>query len=193
MTATRSALYSPRTGAYLRDLAAERDVPTAGRTAAEATTLARIEDVLGNHPIFDPESDRFVSQAEASAAIEYLRSLPRRGRKNEVDEALTPGVYELPDGTVYVVKPNQAKTRLYAKRLVEINADRLTEVDTVVQIEFEYEQGAIFKIRSEHRMPLERAKALTVRYSKCINCARRLKAAKSVEQGIGPVCVKAFR
>ncbi len=90
------------------------------------------------------------------------------------------------------MKPNQAKTRLYAKRLVEIRGERLTEADTVVRIEFEYEAGAIYRIREEHRMSLEKGKELTIRYGRCLCCNRALKAAASVERGIGPICIKYF-
>jgi hypothetical protein len=114
------------------------------------------------------------------------------GRPTGTVTVTEPGVYELPDGTIYVVRPNQAKSRLYAKRLVEINAERALEEGGRVQIDFEYEKGAIFKIKPEHKMELERAKELTVRYGRCIVCGARLKDAKSVERGIGPVCIKSF-
>lgn len=107
------------------------------------------------------------------------------------DAALTPGMYKL-DGIVYQVRPNRQKTRLYAKHLIEINADRITESDEIVQIEFEYERGAVFNLREEHRMGLEEGKALCIRYGRCICCNRVLKAATSVERGIGPVCIKYF-
>jgi hypothetical protein len=103
-----------------------------------------------------------------------------------------PGVYEHPTDGIYIVKPNQQKTRLYAKRLVEITGNRLTEADEVVQIDFEYEQGAVYKLTPEMKMPLERAKELTVRYGRCIVCGAHLTDAKSVERGIGPVCIKSF-
>lgn len=103
-----------------------------------------------------------------------------------------PGVYETPEGVVYVVKPNRERTGVYAKKLVEIGGKRLTEVDEVVQIDFEYERGAIYKLTPAMKMPLERAKELTVRYGKCIVCGTRLTDAKSVERGIGPVCIKSF-
>jgi hypothetical protein len=109
----------------------------------------------------------------------------------EVAAELTPGVYDV-DGHVYVVKPNQAKTRLYAKRLVEIATDRLNAEGDMVQIEFVYEAGAIFNIKPSHKMSFDDAKMLTIRYGRCIVCNRRLKAGKSVEQGIGPVCRKSF-
>jgi hypothetical protein len=41
-------------------------------------------------------------------------------------------------------------------------------------------------------MPKARAIEFTTRYGKCIVCGRHLKAAKSVEAGIGPVCIKYF-
>jgi hypothetical protein len=109
----------------------------------------------------------------------------------EVDPALTPGVYDV-SGQVFVVKPNQRKTGLYAKRLVEIAGERLNEENTLVNIEFVYAPGAIFDIKPEQKMSLEDAKWLTIRYGRCIVCGRRLKAGKSVEQGIGPVCIKSF-
>jgi hypothetical protein len=102
-----------------------------------------------------------------------------------------PGVYENAEG-IFVVKPNQAKTRLYAKKLVEINGERLMESGDVVQIEFEYAPGAIFRLHAEDKMNFEKAKALTIRYGRCICCGRRLKAAQSVERGIGPVCRRYF-
>lgn len=104
---------------------------------------------------------------------------------------VTPGVYETQSG-IFVVKFNQSKTRLYAKRLVEIGGTRLTETDEDVHIEFEYAPGAVYNLTPDDRMPLDRAEALTLRYGRCIVCGRTLKAAKSVRAGIGPVCVKYF-
>lgn len=107
-----------------------------------------------------------------------------------VDPDLTPGVYDV-DGHVYVVKFNKEHTRLYAKHIVE-SPERLNANGDLVDIDFVYEAGAIFKIKPEHKMALEDAKVLTIRYGRCIVCGRRLKAGKSVEQGIGPVCIKSF-
>lgn len=109
-------------------------------------------------------------------------------------EQLVPGVYETAAGQIYVVKPTREdKTRLYAKRLQELNGDyRTTEAGSRVDFEFIYERGAIFNIKLADRMPLERAKELITLYGRCIACNRHLKAAKSVENGIGPVCIKNF-
>ncbi len=108
-------------------------------------------------------------------------------------EELTMGVYELPTGEIYLVKPNEEKTRMYAKRMVETVSDRLTETDKHVKIDFKYEAGAIYKLKPEFKMTLERGKELMIRYGRCIACGHRLKVAESVERGIGPVCIKYFR
>jgi hypothetical protein len=69
---------------------------------------------------------------------------------------------------------------------------RMTEVGEVVDFELEYAPGLIRDLREEHRMPKARAIEFTTRYGRCIVCGRHLKAAKSVEAGIGQVCIKYF-
>ena len=54
---------------------------------------------------------------------------------------------------------------------------------------WEYAAGAIREIRPEHRMSIERAKELSIRFARCIRCGAALTADKSVEQGIGPICI----
>jgi hypothetical protein len=98
----------------------------------------------------------------------------------------------MPDGTVYRVKWNKAQTNLYAQKLVEINAERALEGGGRVNIEFEYAAGAVYRLKASYKMSYEKAKELTYRYGRCIVCGRKLKAAQSVEQGIGPVCRKSF-
>jgi len=170
---------------FLLKLAGERDLPDIGSCGEERIEAmgALIENAT-DAGTFD--------KAKASKWIGELLQRPYAPREEfGDDQSLEPGVYETPGG-IFVVKPNRAKTNLYAKKLVEINGQRATEAGTRVAIEFEYAPGAIRSIRSEHRMPVERAKELTLRYGRCINCGRRLKAAVSVERGIGPVCIKAF-
>jgi len=132
-----------------------------------------------------------LSRSNISSFINQQLYNPR-ATDYQVGMQLDPGVYELRD-QVYVVKATKDGQRRYAKRLVEIGGERLTEADTIVNIDFEFAPGAIHDLRAEHRMSLERAKLLMVRYGKCINCGRKLKAARSVEAGIGPVCRKAFQ
>lgn len=148
------------------------------------------------------------ARGEGSAHIEcperpeslqaHEEGIAREGMEREV-RVTEPGVYKH-DGQVFIVKATRdtakldaSERRMYAKRLVEINAQRATEAGERVQIEFEYDKGAIYSIDPADRMPLDEAKQLTIRYGRCIVCGRHLKAAESVERGIGPVCIKYFR
>lgn len=159
-------------------LVTERQIPTWGETGTERMAAA-IEWVAVEQP----------DQRALSDKISWIMRRPRDQR--EVVPGIEPGVYEV--GTdIYVVKPNRSKTALYAKVLVEIGGRRMTEAGEVANVEFEYAPGAIARIRPEHRMSAERARTLTLVYGRCLNCGRFLKAAESVERGIGPVCAKAF-
>lgn len=190
---TDSRPYSVPQSNLINKLTGERDVPVAGRSHAEAELIARYEDILGQPAVYDPETCRFVSVTEARHVIDWLFTLPRKAQV-ATTEPLTPGVYELPTGEIYVVKPTRDGQRLYAKRMVEHHGDRLVESgDHRHDIEFEYERGGIARIRPEHRMSVTRAKELTIRYGKCINCGRKLRNGVSVERGIGPVYIKSFR
>ena len=103
------------------------------------------------------------------------------------------GVYVLPNGDIVKVQANRAKTNTYAKRWVVINGERLTEADTRARGEYVYEAGLIGQVAAEGRkMTLEEAKAFIIRYGICARCSRQLKAAESVERGIGPICIGYF-
>lgn len=133
---------------------------------------------------------RDIEKAERTqqvAANAEALGVPRQGTPTVTE----PGVYEK-DEVVYVVKRNQDKTGLYAKQIRELNSTRLTEAGTVVEIEFDYAPGAIYKLDPSDKMPLERAKEFTIRYGRCIVCGRDLRKAESVERGIGPICIKSF-
>jgi len=137
-----------------------------------------------------------LTRYEASRLIDALKSVTGRGRPNGGNRDRTvrvtdPGMYRH-DGVVFVVKPNRDRTGLYANRLVEIGGTRVTDAGTFVNVDFQYDRGAIFDIDPADRMPFEEAKALTIRYGRCVVCGRFLKAGESVERGIGPVCRKRF-
>lgn len=133
-----------------------------------------------------------LSDKQVAAVMKDIAKAEQRATQREDTPAVTePGVYEK-DGTVYVVKFNKEKTNLYAKQIRELNSTRLTEAGTVVEIEFDYASGAIFKLTPDDKMPLDKAKEYTLRYGRCIVCGRRLKKAESVERGIGPICAGYF-
>lgn len=166
---------------------------------AQATErqIAFIQKLMGERGLdgsnFPIDFDTLTKQ-QASQCISTLLGTPKvdlMADQPSQPHELEPGVYENEDG-VFVVKWNREHTRQYAKRMVEIGGSRLTEDGAHVQIEFDYAAGAVYRLKPEHKMPKDRAIELTLLYGKCINCGRKLKAAKSVEQGIGPVCIKAF-
>lgn len=103
------------------------------------------------------------------------------------------GVYLLPDGAIAKVQANREKTRTYAKLWVGISGRRLSLAGSVERGEYRYEPGLVELVAEQGRkMTLDEAKQFILLYGQCCRCARRLKDAKSVEQGIGPVCVKYF-
>jgi hypothetical protein len=123
------------------------------------------------------------------------REQPQRDGFNPQD--LEPGVYAIArgdeDADIYKVKYNKQKTRKYASRLVPISGTRLNEEDERVQWDWQYEPSAITKIRPYQRMGEDEAKHFGIKYGICAACGRPLSDAKSVENGIGPVCIKHFR
>jgi hypothetical protein len=121
------------------------------------------------------------------------------------------GVYLLPDGTICKVQANLDKTRTYAKRWIDKSTGpRITEaeIDRILAGEsrdkvlkgkelphgdYQFEAGLVQQVAAEGRkMTLEEAKRFIVVYGKCARCSTTLKAAKSVDRGIGPRCIKFF-
>lgn len=184
---------------YARSLYREHAVLTYASPAFIEATRDQQEMLRTLHAECTAKLDT-MNRQEISRAIDSMKSIVDRLRIKSRERATTtttpalnlePGIYKV-NGTVYQIRPNREKTRLYAKKLVEFTGERLTEANTIVRIEFEYAPGAIYNIKPEHKMPLEEGKALILRYGKCICCGRVLKAAKSVEAGIGPICIKYF-
>jgi hypothetical protein len=97
-----------------------------------------------------------------------------------MDPALTPGLYEIVTGIVFLVRPTQDGQRLYANRLT-ISANG---------IESEYDKGAVHLLAPDDRMSRERAIQLMRICHRCLVCHRRLKNMDSIERGMGPVCGK---
>jgi hypothetical protein len=161
---------------WLRELARDRLLPELGATPGERTR--RLEEWLA-----DGQHDRYWFMT----ALDTWKHAPR----DEHGTGLVPGVYRR-NGTIYVVKQNRTNERLHARRLVEIGGRRLTEADTVVQIEFEYDRDALRLLRPEDQMTLEEARPFIIRYGRCIFCNTELRDARSVERGVGPVCVRRY-
>jgi hypothetical protein len=157
-------------------------------------------------------SGKFVGIREASKVIDALFQVPQGRTPVSVPSGVPgddgtppltpprpsttkaePGIYATPSGDIVKVQWNKAKTNVYALRWVEIHGERLVDAtEERVHGEWEYSPGLVFGIDPAWRMTLAQAKAFILRYGQCVRCGRHLKAAESVEQGIGPVCRKAF-
>jgi hypothetical protein len=113
-----------------------------------------------------------LTSKEASDLITQLLASPKKsGVELEV------GMYKTADGEIYRVQRSRESGNLYAKRLDLIEG-------------FVYEAGCIRKITASDRMTLDEAKAFGVETGMCCVCGAFLTDPKSVEQGIGPICIK---
>lgn len=112
-----------------------------------------------------------LSKATASDRITKLMSQP------DVD-ALDVGMYKVGEAIYKVQRAVHGSGHLYAKRLTEDG--------------FEYEAGAIRKIRASDRLTLDEAKAYGKVTGQCCVCGRTLTNESSIEAGIGPVCSGKF-
>jgi hypothetical protein len=163
---------------YARSLLSERQYPEFGVNAAER--LDEYQRRLDTRTL-----DKF----ELMGIIDYLKVAPL-----DTKSGLPIGVYRR-NGEIFVVKLNRAKTNKYVSRLVELtgSARRLNEPGDHVPIDFEYAPGMLAQLRPEDQMSLEEAKPYIIRYGRCLFCGQFLRAAKSVERAVGPVCFKRYR
>lgn len=104
-----------------------------------------------------------------------------------------PGIYKLDDGTLVKIKTNQSKTNRYSLRGININGVRLNESDEVVNFDYTYAPELRSQCNESNHVTAEEAMSWGIKYGNCMACGRTLKDAKSVKQGIGPVCIKYFR
>lgn len=170
-----------RVGTYLQQLEAD--------DALNTFTSSLLDQLRRRGSLSDRQVAAVLRDIEKAGAQAARRN--DDGSTSDSVKVTQPGVYEK-DGTVYVVKWNKGKTKLYAKQIRELNSTRITEAGTVVEIEFDYAPGAVYKLAPDDKMPLDKAKEYTIRYGRCIVCGRDLKKAESVERGIGPICIKSF-
>lgn len=148
---------------YLRSLLASRVVEDGFR--------ASVEDRL---------NDGTMDKRFASRAIDALRLAPKAAVA--AANALPVGMYRDSEGTIYRVHESRESGRRYAKRMeYDLFADKPR---------FVYDRGAIMNLTLSDRMTLSEAKAWGVETGFCCVCGAFLTDAKSVAEGIGPVCAK---
>lgn len=125
-----------------------------------------------------------LSQAQVDALTRmYLKMMAKAQAKAQApvnpDPVTEPGMYAK-DGAVYRVKCSEAG-HLYAMRFDPSGATKSER--------FTYAKGVIATLCASDRMTLEQASALGLRFGICCVCGRELTAEKSVDAGIGPVCI----
>lgn len=175
--------FSPAQRKFITTLLTDRELDF---NTAPPETLERCLDFMG---------EKFISITEGSALITWLKTQPFKKAEVKVTTQATtlePGVYVLPDGTIVKLQENKAKTNAYANRWVITSGAHLNENDEHVKGAWEYAPELKKQLKPEMRMTLEEAKAFMLKFGQCAKCARKLKAAQSVEDGIGPVCKKYF-
>jgi hypothetical protein len=99
-------------------------------------------------------------------------------------------MYRLPSGEIFKVQRSKTSGHLYAKNLRPIGGQRITETGHAVAWEFTYAQGAMRALTAQHLMSVEEAREFGIAHGVCCVCGSPLKDARSVSQGIGPICIK---
>ena len=153
--------------AFLTSLVAEREQSSLGEAAISAPFPA-------------------LTAGSASEMITVLLALPKKGAATA--EAIEVGMYRTEAGEIFKVQESKTGNR-YAKKLVQIGGQRLTEEGETVAFEFAYAPGAVRSLTAAMRLSLEEAKAFGIKYGVCCVCGKTLSDAKSVAAGIGPVCI----
>lgn len=143
----------------------------------------------------DPKSQMTIRQVEA---VLKCKAREKGSERQQQRMDLECGVYSLQqDGRaepdIVKVKLTKDKQRKYSVVLTAIGGTRLDEDKTEVHWDWVYSPGLIRMLTPEMRMDEEGARQFGILYGICANCGRTLKDAKSVEAGIGPVCIKHFR
>lgn len=159
-----TALMSDKQRNYLKILMADRPRWTSG--------MADLAD-----------ADRFdiLTLDEASGFISLALAVPKeKGPDNGngclPQKDIQEGSYWTEAGNVARVRTSRSSGRLYAEKL---------DSETC---KFQYTRGLIFHLKA--RMTLDEARAWGSRHGLCCVCAKTLTDNRSVDQGIGPVCIK---
>lgn len=123
-----------------------------------------------------------LNAAQASTIIDALLLLPRIPRTAPAErKSAEPGYYTRGDD-VFVVVRNQARTRTYAKQLVVPGDNR--------NAYWQYAPGVGAELADLTALTVDEARRLSHLHGVCVICGTRLTDPKSVERGIGPVCIK---
>jgi Family of unknown function (DUF6011) len=102
------------------------------------------------------------------------------------------GVYLFEDDSIVKVKKSKNTSKPYTLRWEDFSGTRLTLTGEKVSAHWAYRPELLSQVTTAQKMTLGQAKTFVLIYKQCARCGRTLKAAESVEAGIGPVCAKFF-
>jgi hypothetical protein len=132
---------------------------------------------------YNAEMGREISKSRASTIISELKAIVAAAgvvQSSSSDEAAAEGVYDL-NGTFYAVRTAKSdNTRRYAYEALI----------TDTSVTFEYSKGTVYRLAEARRLDLGEIEALSLQFSRCFICGRKLSAKESKARGIGPVCAK---
>ena len=152
----------------------------AAKKALTPTLISQIQRVRGGE----------ATTRETSALIDQLKVCGWKPATPNAPAATLQvaelGYYKF-GGEFYTVCQNRAKTRSYAKVFSLVPwRDEDGEEHAAV---WKYVRGMVTTLRPEHKVTIQEAKDFGHLHGRCLICARVLSDPKSVEQGIGPICI----
>jgi hypothetical protein len=136
------------------------------------------ERILDGETLLRADNAAALSTKEASSLIDTLFAAPK------VPQAQAAPGYYIQDEQVIVVVENKAKTSTYAKRLV------ISTNGTKKSARWDYAPGLGASLAGYAPLTVEQAAHLGHKHGICMICAKALTDPKSVDAGIGPVCIK---
>ena len=132
-------------------------------------------------------SDKQIASAQSMRAKLEAKRASAPASAPTPASVVSAGIYAIGEA-VYRVEPSKSSGNLYAKRLMEgVSASDWG---------WSYERGAIFAIATAvtdgtgRRLTQDEASAYGKLTGRCVCCGRLLTDSKSVDLGIGPVCLK---
>lgn len=117
------------------------------------------------------------------AEAKKTRSVATDAKPAAAKAEVTEGMYKMGEQIYKVQRAVHGSGNLYAKVLTRPE-DAFDSTDW----KFEYAPGAVRRLRPEHKLTLEEAKAFGALYGTCCCCGRTLTNEDSIAEGIGPIC-----
>lgn len=151
---------------YLRTLAQQRP----GFADYNSETLATLDTIS-----IGQASDLITQALNHYPKAPQADLFRANGQKNLPQDTVLQGSYWTHQGQVARVRQSKSSGRFYAELLTDEN-------------KFEYTKGLVFRLKA--RMTVDEARAWGSRAGRCCVCAALLTDPNSIDQGIGPICIK---